>query len=296
MFKKIQAAVRLTRWQEQLPFSVPVTVAGALMARQPLDWRLAAIVAANGLAIAYAFMINEIEDAPDDAHDPAHAARNVIVTGELSARAGWKAAGLAAGGSLVLFALCGGWSLAAGVVLLVLAHVYSWRPVRLKAWPVADVISHALMLGGLSMVSGYFVYDTNPGWNGLVMLAVTVLSAYGALYNQIRDHDADSIARLNNTTRRVGKRIALVLRWLCITGGVLLLVAGMLAGALPWWFLAILALGFATLMFFGLRLKDLRGDAVVDVSGAVQAPFIVATNVAVAVWLVIAYFRPAWQG
>src|SRR5690606_41448835 len=52
----------------------------------PLDLRLVAVTAANILAVAYAFMINDIEDAPDDALDPARAAKNPITSGRLGIR------------------------------------------------------------------------------------------------------------------------------------------------------------------------------------------------------------------
>ena len=76
--------VQLTRWQETVPFVVPLTLMGALMALQTaadgqgVDLRLLAVMAANILVVTYAFMINDIEDAPDDARDPARAIRNPI--------------------------------------------------------------------------------------------------------------------------------------------------------------------------------------------------------------------------
>jgi len=72
---QIRGLIRLTRWKEYIAFVVPLTVLGALLAARPngilLDWRLIVVTLANILAVAYAFMINDIEDAPDDARDPA---------------------------------------------------------------------------------------------------------------------------------------------------------------------------------------------------------------------------------
>ena len=92
---QLMGLVKLTRWKEYIPFVVPLTLLGALLAAQPrdiaLDWRLAAVMLGNILAVAYAFMINDIEDAPDDARDPDRAARNPITTGEIGIRIGYAA-------------------------------------------------------------------------------------------------------------------------------------------------------------------------------------------------------------
>ncbi|NJO84468.1 MAG: hypothetical protein HC828_17980, partial [Blastochloris sp.] len=72
--EQVHGLIQLTRWKEYVPFVIPLTILGALLASRPydtaLDWRLAVVTLANILAVAYAFMINDIEDAPDDARDP----------------------------------------------------------------------------------------------------------------------------------------------------------------------------------------------------------------------------------
>jgi 4-hydroxybenzoate polyprenyltransferase len=144
--QQIHGLIQLTRWKEYVPFVVPLTLLGALMAARPngdyLDWRLAAVTLANILAVAYAFMINDIEDAPDDARDPARAARNPISSGKIGVRMGYAACRLVAFVTLALYALGGWWPFAIGIATLLLSHLYSWRPVRLKAWPVTDIVSH----------------------------------------------------------------------------------------------------------------------------------------------------------
>ncbi len=204
--KQLIGLIRLTRWKEYVPFTIPLTVLGALLANQALDWRLVAITAANILAVAYAFMINDIEDAPDDAVDPDRAARNPIAMGEISRRTGWTASGLVGLMAAALYACGGWWVLGIGVITLLLSHFYSWKPVRLKAWPVADVTSHALMLSGLLFLAGYFTYGSEPGWVWLVALAAILVSVYGQLYNQLRDYDMDKAAGLHNTAIIVGER------------------------------------------------------------------------------------------
>src|SRR5215510_402086 len=197
---QIKGLIRLTRWKEYVPFVIPLTILGALLAARPnniqLDWRLIVVTLANILAVAYAFMINDIEDAPDDARDPARAARNPISTGEIGVRIGYAACRIVAAITLILYALGGLWPLIIGIVTLLLSHLYSWRPVRLKAWPVTDIVSHSLMLSGLLLLAGYYIYDYEPGIVWFVAAAVTLVSVYGQLYNQLRDFENDKAAGL----------------------------------------------------------------------------------------------------
>jgi 4-hydroxybenzoate polyprenyltransferase len=282
---RLVSLIRLTRWREHLPFTVPLTVMGALLAGHPLDWRLMVAIAANCLAVSYAFMINDIEDAPDDALDPARAARNPITCGELSPRAGWVVSALVALGSVLLFALCGAWVLGIGGTTLLLSHTYSWRQVRLKAWPVVDVISHGLMLSGLLILAGHFTYNSVPGWGWLPVFSMILFSVYGQLYNQIRDFEMDKAAGLKNTAILAGIRVTRLLIWGCVATGLLLLIASLVLGVFPWWFLALLVTLFGILMVFHRRGKDMRDARVADASGLVQVPFLVAANTTIAVWL-----------
>src|SRR5260221_301100 len=206
---KMRGVIRLTRWREYVPWVIPLTVFGAILSAQAqsvsLDWRLALVLVANTLAVGYAFMINDIEDAPDDAREAARAARNPVASGELTPRQGWAASLTVAIITLILYGLAGVWPFIVGSLTLALSHFYSWKPIRLKAWPVTDIVSHSLMLSGLLFLAGYFTYGSNPGLVWLVAAAATLLSVYGQLYNQLRDYDMDVAACAYKTTHFVGK-------------------------------------------------------------------------------------------
>ncbi|HLA44719.1 MAG TPA: UbiA family prenyltransferase, partial [Aggregatilineales bacterium] len=197
----MQAILKLSRWQESIPFVIPLTLLGGLMAYRfadvRLDERLLYVLLANILAVIYAFMINDIEDAEDDQKgDPERAKRNVIASGELSKGDGWMASVGAALLALILYTLSGAYALYAGFIILDLGHLYSWKPIRLKALPVLDIVSHVLMLSALLLLAAYFVYDTAPGEVWLLVVSMTLISAYGQLYNQLRDFEADRAAGL----------------------------------------------------------------------------------------------------
>lgn len=282
---KLIGLIRLTRWKEYVPFAVPLTLMGALLANKPLDWRLIAVMIANILAVAYAFMINDIEDAPDDALDPHRAARNPIAMGEISPRTGWMASAVVVLVAVALYAVGGLWVLGIGVLTVLLSHLYSWKPVRLKAWPVADVTSHSLMLSGLLFLASYFTYGTNPGWVWLVALAATLMSIYGQLYNQLRDYHMDKAAGLHNTAIIVGERVTRLLMYLCIGLAALLFLGAFALGVLPWWlpFLAVSVFAIVSLLY--RPGKDMRGGVSADRSGSVQIQFLITANATMMIWL-----------
>ena len=290
---KIRGIIRLTRWREFVPFVIPLTVMGALMAirqaegQATFDGRLLLVMVANMLVVSYGFMINDIEDAPDDAREADRAARNPVACGELTPWQGWAASGGVALVSLVLYALVGIWPFVIGLLTLALCHLYSWRPVRLKAWPITDIVSHSLMLSGLLFLSGYFAYGTTPGLVWVVALAATLISVYGQLYNQLRDFDMDKAANLHNTAIMVGKRNAQWLMYSAIGMAFLLLVYSIVMRVIPLWLAIVPLLSIPALRLVQGPATDMRGSKQVDASGSAQIQFVLVANLTIVVWLVV---------
>ena len=291
---QIRGLIQLTRWREYVPFVVPLTITGALIAARPygtlLDWRLIAVTLANILAVAYAFMINDIEDAPDDARDPARAARNPITSGRIPAKIGYTACRIIAVVTLILYACGGLWVLVIGLATLLLSHLYSWRPVRLKAWPVTDILSHSLMLSGLLLLAGYFIYHDRPGIVWFVAGAATLVSVYGQLYNQLRDYDMDKAAGLYNTAIILGEANTRRVMYLTIGLAGTCLLAAIIQGAFPIWLGLVLLVSLPISMLYRPR-TDMRGGVAADASGMMQVKAIISVNLIVAVWLIEAIVR-----
>ncbi|HLV33890.1 MAG TPA: prenyltransferase, partial [Spirillospora sp.] len=268
---QLRGLIRLTRWKEFIPFVIPLTILGSLLAAQPrdifLDWRLIVVTAANIMAVAYAFMINDIEDAPDDARDPSRAARNPIASGEIGVRMGYAACRIVAAITLILYAFGGLSVFLIGAATLLLSHFYSWRPVRLKAWPVTDVVSHSLMLSGLLLLAGYFIYDEQPGIVWLVAAAVTLVSVYGQLYNQLRDIEMDKAAGLYNTAILLGEANARRAMYLAIGLAAVCMLTAIVRMVFPLWLGLALLVSIAISMLFRPQ-ADMRGSQAVDISGA----------------------------
>lgn len=284
---RIVAMIRLTRWREHVPFTIPLTLVGSLLAIEAssgtVDWRVFAVIAANVLSMSFAFVINNIEDAPDDALDSSKRDRNVISNGTLSRRQGWHLAAAAFAIALALYALSGAWTLACGVVTLILCYLYSAHPFRLKARPLTDVVSHALMLSGLLMMTGYFAYDSDPQAAWLVIMAAILFSAYGQFYNQVDDYDMDKAAGLQNTVVLLGMPLTRALSLASLLGALVCMLTAILQGIFPPWLGTFLIIGFVTVIIFPWEL-DMRGNLATD-GGNVQRPGLIVANLLALVWL-----------
>ena len=293
----MRGLIRLTRWKEFIPFVVPLTILGALLAAQPrnvhLDWRLIVVTLANILAVAYAFMINDIEDAPDDARDPDRAARNPIATGEIGVRIGYAACRVVALLTLVMYAFGGLSVFLIGAATLLLSHFYSWRPVRLKAWPVTDVVSHSLMLSGLLLLAGYYIYDAQPGIVWLVAAGATLFSVYGQLYNQLRDYEMDKAAGLHNTAIVLGEANARRAMYLAVGLAAVCLLAAVVRMVFPLWLGLVLLVSIAISMLFRPK-SDMRGGAAFDASGTAQVQSLITINLTIGMWLAQVLFAQAF--
>ena len=284
---KIAAAIRLSRWREHVPFTIPLTLVGSLLAIEAasasVDWRAFAVVAANMLSMSFAFVINDIEDAQDDALDPDKKSRNVISSGILSKTWGSRLAVLACSASLLLYGVSGIWTLVTGGATLALCYLYSAHPFRLKARPVTDVLSHALMLSGLLMMTGYFAYHHDPQMAWLVLIAASLFSAYGQFYNQVDDYEVDKEAGLSNTVVLLGKDLTRLLGYGCLLGALACMAVAVLQGLFPEWLGTFVIIGFITVILFPWEL-DMRGNIATD-GGNVQRPGLIIANLLALVWL-----------
>lgn len=280
--------LRLSRWKEHILFTVPATVLGVNMAAETRsvvpDWHVLTVLVANILAVTFAFMINDVEDAPDDARDPARGARNPVTSGEISRRAAWLASIAVSLLALALYAWINRLTFWTGALTIVLAYLYSWRGVRLKARPVIDVISHVLMLSALLFLAGYFAYENVPGSAWWVALAVALISVYGQLYNQLRDYEMDRAARLHNTASILGRAATAWVMYASLALALVCLGISVVLGLWPLWLIAVPVI-LSPLLIWLRSGTDMRGTTAIDASGRVQLGFMIIANLTVLVWL-----------
>jgi 4-hydroxybenzoate polyprenyltransferase len=286
--EKAKAVLRLTRWREHVPYTIPLVIIGALISLHlnelEFTWRIFPVLIANILAMSFAFMINDVEDAPDDARDAHKKAHNVISSGILSYTAGVTLSATTFAVALGLYVL-GGWkTFGTGGLTLVLCYLYSAHPFRLKARPVIDVVSHATMLSGLLMLSGYLIFNAYPGKAWIIILAVTLASAYGQFYNQIDDFTVDKKAGLQNTAMLLGKRMTQMVMYGCLATAVILVAISIWMGLFPSWLAGIALVIIFTLALFRWY-GDMRGNAAAS-TGQVQIPILIGANLIALIWLV----------
>lgn len=285
--QKLLVVKKLSRWRQHVPYTLPLVIAGTLLAVNQsdtsLDWRLLFVTVANILAMTFAFMINDVVDAPDDALDPIKTKSNVISQGLLNYQEGYFVAGGFFFFSAILFFLSGWLSFLAGISTLILSYAYSAPPLRLKARPIVDVLSHILMLSSLIILSGYLVYDVSPDKAWWVIVAVTMASAYGQFYNQLDDFETDKRAKLRNTAMLIGKRNTVFAMILSAVLTVASFGISIILGIFPTWLGWVLLVTSFTLFLFRWDV-DMRGNEA-DASGMIQQPILIGANVVVFIWL-----------
>ena len=286
---KIRGVIKLTRFNEYVWFVVVTTLIGAAAADGTFGWPLIGAVIANQLSVGFAFMINDVEDADDDALNPAKINRNPVSAGLLTRREANLASYATALIAALIYATLSPAAFLVGVISLIVGWIYSWGPVRLKSKPVVDLLSHVMMLAGFQFLTGYLAFS-NVLANDWVFPFVFVIciSGYGELYNELRDYEGDVRAGLKHTAAVIGHRAATYLmNALLITGSVTAVVTIFIIQIVPLWVMGIVAVIFAVL-FMQPMLKARRAGArgSVEAQAPFQVPIQIAGAVALSIWFV----------
>ncbi len=288
--EKVRGIIDLTRYKEYVIFVIVTTFLGAQVSGAPLDGRLLLALVANWLAVGFSFMINDVEDADDDALNPAKAQRNPVSAGRLDRRAAYVAsfaAAILAGAAFYPLGLVPFWL---GVVCLVIGFLYSWRLVRLKRIPIVDLISHSLLLAGLQYLCAYFTFAssaTGAEWIAPFVFVMSI-SMYGELFNEVRDLEGDLQAGVTHTAAVVGEKGAHVLMLALLAVGGISFAYSIVAGLVPWWVLVVLFV-LAAIILARPILMMRRGSAV-DLVGPLHVPAQIVGALTMIVWVAVGYF------
>ena len=283
MKKMLAGLLSLTRFKEYLAFVTVTTFLGATAGEGRFGWRLWLVLAANWLAVGFAFMINDVEDANDDALNPAKLKRNPIACRRVSPRQGYLASLVVAFLSAAAYAFLGWQVLVVGLACLAAGFFYSWRGFRIKTMPFLDMLSHCMMLAGCQYLCGYFAFTTrfNQKWL-FPFLFVVCLSLYGELFNELRDFDGDVKAGLKHTAVLLGERVThmLMISFLGIgiaAGIYTVLVEWLIA---PW---VLIVLGVMAVVFAIPRLLKIRRSfSSIELQQPLQKPVEIAAALALA--------------
>ena len=281
---RLTATVALMRLREVVPFVLVTTLLGANTAGARPGLRLVAVLLGNLLVVAFAFMFNDVADAPDDALTPAKAARNPISAGRLSPRAGYTGSAVVAVCGLAAYAVLGIWPLALGGLCVMLGLLYSWRRVRLKAIPVADLLSHVLMLAALQFLCAYTAFQSvGRPWVAPCLLVIAI-SMYGQLFNQLRDLSGDRQAGVRHTAARIGPRATHLVMILLLLAALALLALSVWQGSIPLWTMG-LAVGLSPVVLIAPVRRARLSRSAVGVHASLHEPVLLVFGIAMAAWL-----------
>jgi 4-hydroxybenzoate polyprenyltransferase len=248
--RRIDGTIQLSRYREFLWFVLITTLLGVVSAGGEFGLRMITIQVANWLAVAFIFMINDVEDAPDDALCPQKSVRNPISSGMLSYRSGWWVSILVALVAGFLYLLLGIGAAVWGWAGLLLGYLYSWKRIRLKNFPFIDVLSHGMMLGGCQFLAAALTFSSGMHWWWPFPFCMTVaISMYGELFNELRDFHKDREAGLSHTALLVGYRPTTVLMYILLGIGIVSAVIMLIwIGIIPAWVLMVTLVLLITLL------------------------------------------------
>jgi 4-hydroxybenzoate polyprenyltransferase len=287
--RRIDGTIRLSRYREFLWFVIITTFLGAASSGGYFGIRLVTALVANWLAVAFIFMINDVEDAQDDALSPHKATRNPVSSGMLSHRSGWWVSSLVAALSGLLFLLLGFGSALWGWIGLLLGYLYSWKKIRLKNYPLVDVLSHGMMLAGCQFLTAFFAFSPGLHWWWPIVFCMPVsISMYGELFNELRDFHKDREAGLTHTAVIIGYKPAMVVMHVLLGIGVVSTIFTLLViGIVPFWVLMItLALLICLMIPTILRLSRGVRDTI-GLYAPLHKPFEISFALSLSVWYLI---------
>lgn len=296
MKRTLTGLAKLTRFNEYVYFVAITTLLGVAAAGGEFNGQLLILLGANWTAVGFAFMINDVEDAPDDALSTGKLKRNPVSSGLISPKAARIATFIVALISAGLFSFLGFWPFILGVFSLLLGFLYSVKAVRLKTIAFFDVLSHSLMLAGLQYLCGYFTYASrfNQVWFWPFTFVMSI-SIYGELYNELRDLEGDRLARLRHTAIVLGERAATVfMNAMLILGLCAGVVTFFIINIIPAWVRLAIPV-FVLVFILPTLIKIRRGDDSMAIQASLQKPLERAVAMALILQFLLPWLDQLWQ-
>jgi len=200
--KPVLSLVKLTRWTEYYGTVIIVTFLGVFLVYPTSLQQVFILLAANLLSTAFAFMFNDVEDAKDDALDKKKKFRNPISAGEISRRNAAIVTSVVGLVSLYIYYVLGLQIFFLGLLGVFLSFLYSYKRIRLKSIPIADLASHGYFLGSMYFLTAIFTGNIWPPVYLIIVIALCVFlaSLLSNINNQIRDYDVDRKVGIRNST------------------------------------------------------------------------------------------------
>ena len=156
---------------------------------------------------AFAFGINDIEDAEDDALDPTKVKRNPLSAGVINETSALTVVAITALLCLSLSSIFNIQTLAFSCITLLVGFLYSYKPVRLKSIPFLDLLSHGFFLGSAQFLLPAIAMSI-PITPAFIAAAASFyfMSIFGDIRNEIRDYVVDRETNIRNTASIIDLR------------------------------------------------------------------------------------------
>lgn len=184
MKERLLAYYHLLRPREYLFFTLTYTLLGAAAAQSAFGWRWILGLVANLFAVGFAFVFNQVADAPmDTLSEKSSPNGNPIASGELPLAAGQISAVCLLVISIILYTLLGWKALLAGIFTLLIGMLYSWNGLRLKGFSLLDLAAHCWLLATPVFLAAFFA-QSSPSGSNLTFLLPSVV--FISLFNQLR--------------------------------------------------------------------------------------------------------------
>jgi len=217
---KIKAIYALTRFNEYWDFNLTLCLLALAVTGKAWDTLFLLIVSANLLGLAFAFMINDIEDSEEDATDLKKFLRNPIANKTISKKEGYLFTNIVLIAAIFLnvyisFKSGSMLPLIFGILILFIDFIYSYRMIRLKKYPLLDLLTHSYMLAGGQFLVTYFAYQRVISPIALAGLLIVVsISMYGELENELKDYAIDLRTGIKTSAVSFGKNLSKTLQLL----------------------------------------------------------------------------------
>jgi len=160
------------------------------------------------LFLAFCFSINNCADIDADRLDPEKVKKNPVASGMLSPREALAlSTAISLCGLAIAITIPNLISLGFYLVLTLLGWAYSVPPLRLKGRPVADVISHGLMLGVLLFLFGHSAATPELFSEEAILVSASMFtsSVIFELRNHLSDIAVDSVSGTLTTVGWLGE-------------------------------------------------------------------------------------------
>ena len=166
------------------------------------SYRTVIIFLANLCLTAFGYMFNDLEDAADDYQDVEKRMRNPIASGEITRRQSYLFnLSLLSVGLLLLFSLSP-FVFLLGIIYALVGFVYSWRSLRLKSRPILDLVSHALFLGVLQLLTTYAAFRPLDLSIAPFLMIIIPISMMNEILHELQDYEIDRDTEITNTVQR----------------------------------------------------------------------------------------------